>query len=217
MPRRCLFWSRRVFRWNYRHSSLIMAVLLLIFFFNLCNAKIRPVLTAVATTGVRNAVTAAINEAVWKGIAQQHISYADMVEAETDASGRISVLTSNLEQANRIRTEILTLVLEEVSVLSSKDFSIPVGNLTEIDLFSGRGPTITVRVLSVGTANASFDHTFVGAGVNQTLHQIMLTIDVAVQLLLPGQTLELPVSTEVCIAETIIVGEVPNTYLEWEQ
>ena len=217
MPRRRPFWIQRAVRWNYRYISLITAILLLIFFFNLCNAKIRPVITAVATTGVSNAVTAAINEAVWKGIAQQHLSYADMVETETDASGRISVLTSNLEQANRLRTEILTLVLEEVSTLSSKDFSIPIGNLTEVDLFSGRGPSITVRVLSVGTVNAAFDHTFVSAGVNQTLHQIMLTIDVTVQLLLPGQTMELPVSTEVCIAETIIVGEVPNTYLEWEQ
>lgn len=209
---------------NYRHNSLgirwisvVLAMILLVCFLTTLNARIRPVLTAMAVTRVSNAVTATINEAVGEGITARHISYGDMVTVETDSAGRASVLTSNLEQANLLRSELLALVLDAVSELSSEDFSIPIGNLTDVDLLSGRGPTVTIRVLSTGAATAAFEHSFVSAGVNQTLHQIMLVFDVTVQILLPGQTLELPVTTQVCIAETIIVGEVPNTYLEWEQ
>lgn len=221
MPRRSIVriraFLRRNVKWDVRWASVILAGILLISFLGLLNARIRPILTAMATTRVSNAVTSAINEAVWQGIADRHISYEDIIKAKTDASGRISVLTSDLEQVNLLRTELVALVLKAVSDLSSEDFSIPVGNLTDLDLLSGRGPTVTVRVLSVGTVNAGFDHEFVSAGVNQTLHRIMMLLDVTVQLLLPGQTLELPISTQVCVAETIIIGEVPNTYLEWEQ
>lgn len=223
MPRRRYHFP---FRWAPRRRrpapdprllSLILAGALLAAFFSAVNGRIRPILTAMAVSQVSNAVTATVNDAIAGGIASQHISYSDMVTVETDANGRATVLTSNLEQANLLRTELLAQVLDALSELAMEDFSIPVGNLTDIDLFSGRGPAVTVQVLSTGAASAAFEHEFTGAGVNQTLHQIMLDVDVTVQLLLPGQTLELPVSTQVCVAETVIVGEVPETYLQLER
>ena len=222
MPRRRYVHFRRApRRWSRgpdpRWISVVLAGALLAGFFSVVNARIRPILTAMAVTQISNAVTAAINDAIADGITSEHVSYSDMVLVETDANGRATVLTSNLEQANLLRSELLSLVLEAVSQLSMEDFSIPVGNLTDIDLFSGRGPAITIQVLSTGAASASFEHEFTSAGVNQTLHQIMLDVDVTVQILLPGQTMELPVSTQVCVAETVIVGEVPGTYLQLEQ
>lgn len=196
--------------------SGILAAVLLVSFLSALNARIKPILTAMATTRVSNAVTAAMNNAVSNGVVAKEIVYRDIVTLETNTSGQITALTSNLEQVNLLRSELVALVLEDVSRLSTEDFSIPVGSLTGIDLLSGRGPTITVRVHSAGAANASFEHNFISAGVNQTLHQILLVIAVDVQVLLPGQTIELPVSTQVCVAETVIVGEVPDTYLEWE-
>ena len=220
MPRRSFF-LRRALRGRRgvldpRLMSVILAGTLLIFFFGAVNRRIRPILTAMATTGVSNAVTSAINEAILGGLAAEHISYDDMVRVETAADGRVSALTSNLEQANLLRAQLLSLVLETVSDLSSEDFAIPLGNLTDVDLLSGRGPDVNIDVLSTGAAKADFSHEFMEAGVNQTLHQIMLDLEVVVQILLPGETLELPVETRICIAETIIVGQVPNTYLEWE-
>ena len=222
MPRSMRFriWRRsRRWRWSPdpRWISILLAAGLLIVFFAAVNSRIRPILTAMAITQTSNAVTEAVNDAVAEGIAEEHISYDDMVTVETDTNGRATVLTSNLEQANLLRVELLTRVLDAVSALAEEDFSIPLGNLTDVDLFSGRGPDIHLRVLSTGAASASFSHSFTDAGVNQTLHQILLDVSVTVQILLPGQTLELPVSTQLCVAETIIVGEVPGTYLQLEQ
>mgnify|MGYP002088275093 CR=1 FL=1 len=224
MPRRVWFRFRprpRPRRWHWtpdpRWVSLILAGVLLAAFFTMVNARIRPILTAMAVTQISNAVTSAVNDAITEGITEEHISYDDMVTVETDANGRATVLTSNLEQANLLRAELLSRVLDAVSALSVEDFSIPIGNLTDIDFFSGRGPEIHIQVLSTGAASASFSHSFTDAGVNQTLHQILLDVSVTVQILLPGQTLELPVSTQLCVAETVIVGEVPQTYLQLEQ
>lgn len=221
MPRRPIFphraWRRGGWSPDPRWVSILLAVILLGGFFSAVNDRIRPILTVMATTDVSNAVTMAVNTAILDGLAAEHISYHDMVRMEIASDGRVAALTSDLDQANLLRAKLLSLVLDTVSALSEEDFSIPMGNLTDLDLLSGRGPDITVDVLSTGTARADFTHEFLDAGVNQTLHQIMLDLEVMVQILLPGETIELPVSTRVCIAETVIVGQVPNTYLEWER
>ena len=209
-------WRRRGPPGSRMWLSVLLAAVMLTLFLLWINQQIRPILRAMATTQISNAVVAAVSDAIAAGIASEHISYEDMVSVETDASGRITALKSNLAQANLLRSELLSMVLEQVSDLTTEDFSIPFGNLTDLDFLSGRGPSITVRVLSVGAANASFEHIFTEAGVNQTLHQIMLDLEVTVQILLPGETLETQVPTQVCIAETVIVGEVPNTYLQLE-
>lgn len=196
--------------------SILLAAAMLAGVLLWTNRQVRPILKAMAVTQISNAVTSAVSESVAAGIASEQISYEDMVYVETDADGRVTALKSNLAQANLLRSELLSMVLEKVSELKQEDFSIPFGNLTNLDVLSGKGPDITIRVLSVGGANASFEHVFTDSGVNQTLHQIMLNLDVTIQILLPGETMEILVPTQVCIAETIIVGEVPNTYLQLE-
>lgn len=196
--------------------SLLLAACMLVTFLSWISRQVRPILKAMAVTQISNAVTSTVNEAISAGIVDHHITYEDMVEVETDQSGRVTVLKSNMTQANLLRAELLRMVLDKVSELEERDFSIPFGSLTDIDLMFGRGPDVTIKVLSMGAVNGTFRHEFTAAGVNQTLHQIMLAVDVQVQILLPGETVDLTVPTQVCVAETVIVGEVPGTYLQLE-
>lgn len=209
-------WRRRRGLIDPHQLGTLLAFILLICCFVLFNRRVRPVLSTIATANVSNAVTTSVNDAIRSCLADQQISYRDMVQMEVAGDGRISALSSNLAQANLLRAQLMSLVLDSVSDLSTQDFSVPMGNLTKIDLFSGLGPGIHARVLSTGAVTADFSHEFIDAGVNQTLHRIMLDLVITVHILLPGETIELPVSTQVCIAETVIVGQVPNTYLEWE-
>lgn len=197
--------------------SAILAFLLLGCFLLWMDRRLRPELEAMAAAQVSSAVTAAVNDAIVAGIAEENISYDDMVTIETDEHGRVTVLKSNMAQANLLRAHLLAAALEEVSGLSARTFSIPVGNLTKTELLSGKGPGIKVRLLSAGSANASFRNSFTAAGVNQTLHRVILDVDVTVSVLLPGGTLETAVSIPVCVAETVIVGQVPDTYLQLER
>ena len=96
--------------------------------------------------------------------------------------------------------------------MSSTELAIPIGTLTGSPLLAGRGPCLRVRMQSVGTATARFDNQFSSAGINQTRHRIILDVDVHVSILLPGLTTYTKVSNEIAVAETVIVGGVPETY-----
>lgn len=198
-------------------ASAVLAAALLGAFLLWINHRLGPELEALAAAQVRSAVTAAVNNAVVTGIAEENISYDDMVTIETDEQGRVTVLKSNMAQVNLLRTHLLAAALEEVSGLTTRTFSIPMGNLTKTELLSGKGPGIKIRILSAGSASAAFRNSFTAAGVNQTLHQVILDVEVTVSILLPGGTAETAVSIPVCVAETVIVGQVPDTYLQLER
>lgn len=179
--------------------------------------QLSPVLETLAESEVRNAVTAAVGDAISSGIVENGIDYDDIITVETDSTGRVTALKSNMAAANLLRSQLLAAALEEVSGLSERDFSIPMGNLLGMDVLSGRGPGVRVTVLSAGAASAVYRNEFTAAGVNQTLHRVLLEITVTVRILLPGRNLETAVTTPVCVAETVIVGQVPETYLQLER
>lgn len=209
-PRR---WERGSDLWV---SVLLAAVMLgsLIFWFD---RQLRPVLETLAEDEARAAVTAAVNDAICAELAENAVLYGELVTMETDGSGRITALRSNMAGMNLLRAKLLDAALKEVSGLSQRDFSIPLGSLLEMDILSGHGPGVRVAVLSSGTAGAEFENTFTAAGVNQTLHRVYLEISVEIHILLPGRRLETTVSAPVCVAETVIVGQVPGTYLQLER
>jgi len=178
------------------------------------NLKIKPIYSTMATTKVTNAVTRVLENAVNSYIMEQDISYRDMIVLEKDETGAITALTSNMTRLNTMRNGILSDVVEAVDALEIKELSIRAGNLTGISLLSGHGFELPVRVISVGTAHAAFEHLFTAAGINQTRHQIMLNVTVTVSILLPGDTITTEVAMQVCAAETVIVGHVPDAYLQ---
>lgn len=219
-------WRVRSHRWERSHRrgqgdglwlSVVLAGALLGTLILWFDRQLCPVLETLAETEVRNAVTAAVNDAISAGIVENEVSYDDIITVETDESGRVTALKSNMAGANLLRSRLLEAALEEVSGLSERDFSIPMGNLLGMDVLSGRGPRVRVTVLSAGSAGAVYQNEFTAAGVNQTLHRVLLEITVTVRILLPGRNLETQVTTPVCVAETVIVGQVPETYLQLER
>lgn len=200
------------------HPWLLSAVLgvglalLAIHFFD---SQIRPVVCEMAEARAKNAVTAVINRAVNETLIDEAVAYSDMVDLQKDVSGRITAMTTSSPKMNALRTKILDSIVRQVEELDTDDLGVPLGNLTSFVTASGRGPLIPVKVWSVAAPDASFRNVFTSAGVNQTLHQVMLDVTVAVSLLIPGGTVETEISAQVCVAETVIVGEVPDAYLQF--
>ncbi len=174
------------------------------------NARIHPILTELAQTQVSNYITSAIDSAV----SEQSIKYSDLVTLERTETGDIIALTSNMSQANMLRSQLLDIVLSELDGLENKEFEIPLGTIYDWDILSGLGPAVNLRVLYTGTASAEFENSFSSAGINQTCHQINFRINADIFVLLPGRQYRTSVDTRVCVAETIIVGKVPETYLQ---
>ena len=94
--------------------------------------------------------------------------------------------------------------------------SIPVANLLGSTLLMNRGPSIPVSVTMLSSSTASFRSELTGAGINQTRHQIFLELDVQLSFLLPWRDMDTSVQTEILVSETVIVGEVPASYMNWE-
>ena len=194
-----------------RVLSLLLAVSLLALTLT-ATARMRPLLESLATTRVSNTVNRIIFEAVNEAIQNGDISYERLISLEKDNEGKITAVHSNMAAFNRLQSQILDIILAKIEQVSARELSIPIGTLTGSALLAGRGPRIRVRMESVGSSTARFNNKFESAGINQTKHQIILEVEVSVAILLPGFTTATKVSTAVTVAETVIVGAVPDTY-----
>ena len=189
--------------------SVVVGVLTLVI---TAAVQMRPLLASLATTKVSNTVTRIVSEAVYQAIEDGEIRYDGLVTFEKDETGQITAVRSNMAAFNHLQADILDTILTRIDQVSARELSIPVGTLTGFSLLAGRGPRIRVRMESVGSSEANFHNEFVSAGINQTKHQIILTVDVSVSILLPGFTTATKVSNSFIVAETVIVGSVPDTY-----
>ena len=194
---------------------LILMILVLVFLaFLMLRSRYRGVIRDLAETQVKNTTSDLTNDAIAKQIAEGIIQYDRIVYFEKDLDGRITALKTNMSEVNRLKTDILNLINDELLALDTSDIGIPLGSLFLPELFSGKGPSIPVHILSIRNSDAAFSSRFSQAGINQTLHQLIMIVSVDVAVLVLGQTSSFSVTSEVVVAETVIVGDVPSTFLQ---
>ena len=191
---------------------IAIALVLLFMGAALIVVRIRPMVTRLAESRATNRVNRIVAEAVSDAVASGQVDCSRLITFEKDSGGKVTALRSNMPEFNRLQTLISDAVLERLSEMSPVDLSIPLGTLTGSNLLAGRGPYIHVRTQSVGTATAKLRNTLTAAGINQTKHQVLLDVEVYVTVLLPGFATSVQVNNELCVAETVIVGNVPETY-----
>ncbi|MBE6986000.1 MAG: sporulation protein YunB [Ruminococcaceae bacterium] len=189
---------------------MAVAILLLVIFRTRYHNTIREL----AETQVRNSTSDLINDAIDRQIETGNIQYDRIVYFEKDLNGRITALKTNMSEVNRLKTDTLNLINDEIMALDTSDLGIPIGSLLFPELFAGRGFQIPVHILSIRNSDAGFESHFTEAGINQTLQQLTMNVLVDVSILVLGRTESFTVSSQVVVAETIIVGQVPDTFLQ---
>lgn len=199
---------QRVLQWFC--ALLIVACALLL----TLRSKYRLVIENLAQTQVKNTTSDLTNDAIAKQIETGDISYDRIVFFEKDLDGRITALKTNMSEVNRLKTDILNIINDEILALDHSDIGIPLGSLFFPELLSGKGPSIPVHILSIRNSDANFVSHFEQAGINQTLHRLNMEVSIDVAVLVLGQTSSFTMSSEVVVAETIIVGDVPQTFLQ---
>ncbi len=194
----------------------VLAVLLIGIFvlFLMFRSRYRDVIGELAETQVKNTTSDLTNDAIAKQIADGKIQYDRIVYFEKDLDGRITALKTNMSEVNRLKTDILNIINDEILALDTSDLGIPLGSLFLPELLSGKGPAIPVHILSIRNSDANFASAFSQAGINQTLHQLTMFVSVDVAVLVLGQTSSFTITSEVVVAETVIVGDVPNIFLQ---
>lgn len=188
----------------------IVSILLLVFF----RIRYHNAIRSLAETSVRNSTSDLINDAIDLQIETGNVHYDRIVFFEKDLDGRITALKTNMSEVNRLKTAILNLINDEILALDTADIGIPMGSLILPELFSGRGPHIPVHILSIRNSDASFKSYFTEAGINQTLQQLTMDVSVDVSVLVLGKAESFTVSSQVVVAETVIVGQVPDTFFQ---
>ena len=201
-------WLRKIFR-----IAVFLLILSIVLFFVL-RSSYREVISELAETQVRNTTSDLTNDAIAKQIAAGTIAYDRIVYFEKNLDGRITALNTNIGEVNRLKTDILNIINDEILALDTMDIGIPLGSLFFPEFFSGRGPSIPVHILSIRNSDANFTSHFSQAGINQVLHQLIMEVSIDVAVLVLGQSSSFTVTSEVVVAETVIVGDVPDTYLQ---
>ena len=193
-------------------ALLLTAILLAIFL--TFRGKYRDIVSELAVTQDKNTTSDLTNDAIAKQIAAGNIQYDRIVFFEKDLDGRITALKTNMSEVNRLKTDILNIINDEILALDHSDIGVPLGSLFMPEFLSGKGPAIPVHILSIRNSDAVFLSDFSQAGINQTLHKLTMEVSVDVAILVLGQTSSFTLSSEVVVAETVIVGQVPDTFLQ---
>jgi len=193
---------------------LIILIVLSLAALLLFRQKYHAAIRSLAETQVKNTTSDLINDAIDQQIETGNIRYDRIVYFEKDLNGRITALKTNMSEVNRLKTDILNLINDEILALDTADLGIPLGSLVLPEFLSGKGPLIPVHILSIRNSDASFTSDFSEAGINQTLQQLNMQVSVDVTTLVLGHADVFTISSQVVVAETIIVGQVPETYLQ---
>ena len=202
-------WRRK---WK-RKFIFYLILALLIGSFLLIRSRLWPVVMDLAQTQVINTTSDLINDAISEQIAQGNIQYDRIVYFEKDLDGRITALKTNMSEVNRLKTDILNLINDEILAQDTEALGVALGSLILPEFLSEKGPEIPVRLVSIRNSDAEFHSYFSEAGINQTLQQLTMDVKVDVTILVLGQTQSFTVSSQVVVAETVIVGDVPSTFL----
>lgn len=192
--------------------KLIAAAMILVGLTFIVDLSLRPVVESVNFYECHAAVADIINRSIAAELEREDIDYSSLVDLTKDENGAVCSVESNVLNINRLKNNIADRIERELSRISNIDIMIPIGTLTGIELLHGKGFEIGMTVSPLGYACTSIISDFEEAGINQTIHRIIVKIDVVVDAIIPGFSTRVPVTTSIVAAETVIVGKVPDAY-----
>lgn len=172
------------------------------------------VVLSLAQAQARAMAVRILNESAAELLSTGAVTYDALMNVVSDTSRQVRLIQANTPEMNRLAAQVSLLAQSKLQDARDQVVRIPLGSALGLTLFAGAGPRIEVRVLPVGSVHAEFLTTFQSAGINQTRHQVSLVLTAQVQLVIPTGAKTVSVNTQVAMAESIIVGEVPETFTD---
>ena len=154
-----------------------------------------------------------LNRAV-KDVTENGVGYEELIDMRLDGEGHVSLLRANTMRMNEIAAQTALKAEDELNSIKNQFVEIPLGAGLGVRFLSGFGPRIRVQILPVGAVHTSFDTQLETAGINQTRHKIFLTLRATVSLIIPTGSQLVEVESKIPIAESIIVGDVPQSFVD---
>lgn len=198
-----------------KKSVAVIIIFAAVIFLASAMSFLKELSSQIAVSDARDIITVQINNAIAEIMADGDYTGDYFVTFVKNENGDITAVSSNMARINALSAKILDSI---VGVTESRTItvSIPLGNLTGVSLLMGRGPGVPVQIIVLTSSRVQFNNSVVTAGINQTNHRINLEAVVDIDILIPWDVLSTEVITEVMIADTVIVGRVPETYLSMQ-
>lgn len=191
---------------------ILVLVLIIIVPFGVVESNMKPTILAVAKAYAEQIAVRAIQDAINEKVAKS-VEYKDLIFIRTDNRGRVVLMQANTIKINSLAADTTLEIQKSLAKLEGKVIPIPVGQVLKSQLLAAYGPKIHVTLVPMGTVKVKVIDDFQQAGINQTRHRIFLNVTGKVKIIIPLVSDNVEVATQVPIAETIIVGEVPQTFL----
>lgn len=201
-------------RRGWRRLKLVPVIVLALIFgvLGLIEYNLRSTIAAFAEAEAYWTANEAIHVAVLEKVAAD-TSYRDLIYVEKDAQGKVTLMQANWPKVNQVASEATLAIQAALEELQKKELRFPIGQVFGSKLFAAYGPSIKLVLIPVGTVQVRAFDDFEGAGINQTRHRIYLKVDGTVSVIVPLVKSNVKVESRVPIADTIIVGPVPNFLL----
>ena len=174
---------------------------------------LRSTILKIAEARVTQVATEAINRSVQQKVWDNNLQYQDFIQVHKDDQGQIVFMQANTVGVTRMAADIILAVNDTLQQLKGQTLAIPLGQMTGLQLLSALGPRIKVTIIPVGSVDVNVEDKFEPAGINQTRHKIWLSFNTRVRVVIPSMSAEARIATRVPLAESIIVGEVPSTFV----
>lgn len=200
---------------KFRRFKIIVSVfcLLIIGVLIFFQRNVTRVLISISEATIRSITTVAVNDAIYYTL-NDSLRYEDLVTIDRDINGNVTSITTDSLKINRIARDTAYLSQENLTKMSAEGIMIPIGALTGIEMLAGFGEKINIKIIPISNVECGFVSKFESAGINQTKHSIYLEIVSSISIIMPTATTDLASTIEVLVCESVIVGSIPDVYLQ---
>lgn len=191
---------------------IVLFLLLDITLFVVFSQRLNPIVNEIAINNAKNLATQSVNDAVSETMKEMDIDYDGIMSLEKDNNGEISAIKANTLELNLFKNDVVNKILKKIEVIERSNMGVPIGNLMGTQILSGRGPRIPVRIDNISNVNTKVINNFKAVGINQTQQTVTLEVSMNMTVLISNYYITTTVATDYPIADTIIVGKVPENY-----
>lgn len=173
---------------------------------------VNPVVLEATEHAVFSLSTSAVSDAIYDVLSQENVTYDDLVEIEYDQNGDISLIYLQTVRLNLIARKFYQVAQVYLDNMGKNGIDIAIGAFTGLPFLTGVGPKVNIKLVSIGAMTSEFESQFVSAGINQTNHKVYIYLYASVSMILPAYSATIDSVTEMLVAESVIVGSVPQVY-----
>lgn len=195
-------------------AAILTLILLFTGAFFYFNKQAHEVIDQLTRATISNRLTVKMNAAFDELMASFDDEYSSYVHIERNSSGEITLITADMIKINKLMAQYSTIVQSHVSEIEEDDITVPMLAFTGWPLVSTLGADIKLDIVAVGDAPCSYRSEFKEVGINQTLHSIYIDVSAKVEIILPIDNIEVECPSSALVCESVIVGRVPQFYLQ---